>query len=66
MAKEIYFESPPSEGSLGGNPNNSVAINKVVLDGVEEIPTDTTEFIDFEGGLFGECHSESFSLLHLE
>ncbi|ROT64662.1 putative mucin-2-like [Penaeus vannamei] len=41
------------EGSLGGNPNNSVAINKVVLDGVEEIPTDTTEFIDFEGGLFG-------------
>ncbi|XP_063597788.1 uncharacterized protein LOC134774329 isoform X2 [Penaeus indicus] len=41
------------EGSLGGNPNNSVAINKVLLDGVEEIPTDTTDFIDFEDGLFG-------------
>ncbi|XP_042859084.1 uncharacterized protein LOC122245198 [Penaeus japonicus] len=41
------------EGSLGGNSNNSVAVNKVLLNGVEEIPTDTTDFIDFEDGLFG-------------
>lgn len=65
MVKEIYSGSCPSEGSLGGNPNNSVAINKVLLYGVEEIPTDTTDFIDFEDGLFGECHSESFFFFFL-
>ncbi|XP_047501534.1 uncharacterized protein LOC125047323 [Penaeus chinensis] len=41
------------EGSLGGNPNNSVAVNKIELEGVKVIQTDLANLMDFENGLFG-------------
>ncbi|XP_042879052.1 uncharacterized protein LOC122257679 isoform X2 [Penaeus japonicus] len=41
------------EGSLGSNLNNSVAVNKIVVEGVKVIQTDLTNLMDFENGLFG-------------
>lgn len=41
------------EGSLGGSVNNSVAVDRVVLEGVKVIPSDPSEFFDFENGLLG-------------
>ncbi|ROT62594.1 putative E3 ubiquitin-protein ligase SMURF2 isoform X2 [Penaeus vannamei] len=41
------------EGSLGSNPNNSVAVNKVELEGVKAVQNDFANLVDFENGLFG-------------
>lgn len=39
---------------MGGNPNNSVAVNKIELEGVKAIQTDLANLMDFENGLFGK------------
>ncbi|XP_070000631.1 mucin-5AC [Penaeus vannamei] len=41
------------EGSIGSNPNNSVAVNKVELEGVKAVQNDFANLVDFENGLFG-------------
>ncbi|XP_063597945.1 uncharacterized protein LOC134774462 [Penaeus indicus] len=41
------------EGSLGGHPNNSVAVDMVEIRGVREAALDHSSFFDFENGLQG-------------
>ncbi|XP_042855263.1 uncharacterized protein LOC122242110 isoform X2 [Penaeus japonicus] len=41
------------EGSLGGHPNNSVAVDMVSFEGVREAALDHSSFFDFETGLQG-------------
>ncbi|KAK7078917.1 hypothetical protein SK128_013041 [Halocaridina rubra] len=41
------------EGSLGGNFNNSVAVDRIVLEGVKAIESDPSAFFDFENDLMG-------------
>lgn len=48
------FPCPTEEGSLGSNPNNSVAVNKVELEGVKAVQNDFANLVDFENGLFGK------------
>lgn len=53
-SKYIQYFYSTVEGSLGGNPNNSVAVNKIELEGVKAIQTDLANLMDFENGLFGK------------